>query len=70
MLEADRAQLDRVIALVGDVLGPNVVGTYLLGSAVDGGLRPHSDLDVLAVSKRALRREEKRRLVDRILPIS
>lgn len=70
MLEADRQQLDRVVALVTDVVGPNVVGVYLFGSAVDGGLRPHSDLDVLAVSKRALSREEKRSLVDRILPIS
>jgi predicted nucleotidyltransferase len=70
MLEADREQLDRVVALVTDVLGPNVVGAYLFGSAVDGGLRPHSDLDVLVVSKRALSREEKQGLVDRILPIS
>jgi predicted nucleotidyltransferase len=70
MQEADRRQLDRVVALVRDVLGPNVVGAYLLGSAVEGGLRLRSDLDVLVVSERALSPEEKRKLVDRILPIS
>jgi streptomycin 3"-adenylyltransferase len=47
-----------------------VVGAYLLGSAVEGGLHPHSDLDALVVSERALSSEEKRKLVDRILPIS
>ena len=70
MQERDRQQLDRVVALVGDVLGPNIVGAYLFGSAVGGGLRPRSDLDVLVVSKRALTCAEKRELVDRILPIS
>jgi predicted nucleotidyltransferase len=70
MQEGDRRQLDRVVALVRDVLGRNVVGAYLLGSAVGGGLRPRSDLDLLVVSDRALSSEEKRKLVDRILPIS
>jgi hypothetical protein len=70
MQEGDRQQLDRVVALVWGVLGPNVVGAYLFGSAVGGGLRPRSDLDVLVVSERALTRDEKRELVDRILPIS
>ena len=70
MKEGDRRQLDRVVALVRDVLGRNVVGAYLLGSAVDSGLRPRSDLDVLVVAERALSSEEKRKLVDGILPIS
>jgi streptomycin 3"-adenylyltransferase len=47
-----------------------VVGAYLHGSAVLGGLRPRSDIDVLVVSRRATTREEKRRLVDRLLAIS
>lgn len=59
-----------MVALVGEVLGSNVVGAYLLGSAVTGGLRPRSDLDVLVVSERPLSEAEKRELVGRILPIS
>lgn len=53
-----------------EVLGPDTVGAYLFGSAVLGGLRPHSDLDVLVASKRQTTREEKQRLVDRLLAVS
>ena len=35
-----------------------------------GGLRPHSDVDVLVVSKRPTTGEEKRRLVERLLTVS
>jgi predicted nucleotidyltransferase len=70
MRDADQEQLDRVVSLVRDVLGPHAVGAYLFGSAVLGGLRPRSDLDVLAVSNRQTTHEEKQRLVDRLLAIS
>ena len=36
------------------MLGPNLRGLYAFGSAVDGGLRPASDLDFLAVVDRSL----------------
>lgn len=68
--EADRRQLDRVLTLVREVLDPDAVAAYLFGSAVLGGLRPYSDLDVLVVSKRRTARAEKQRLVDRLLAIS
>ncbi len=68
--DTDQQQLDRVLTLVRDVLNSDVVAAYLFGSAVFGGLRPESDLDVLAVSKRPTTREEKRRLVHRLLAIS
>jgi predicted nucleotidyltransferase len=70
MRREDQEQLDRVVALVRDVLGTDVVGAYLFGSAVLGGLRPASDLDVLVVSKRHTSRAEKERLVHRLLTIS
>ena len=70
MLARDRRQLDRATTLVRDVLGPDVVGAYLFGSAVLGGLRPESDLDLLVVSERGTTREQKQRLVDRLLAIS
>lgn len=70
MRDADEQQLDRVVTLVRDVLGPDAVGAYLFGSAVLGGLQPQSDLDVLVVSTRPTTREEKQRLVDRLLAIS
>lgn len=58
------------MALVEDVLGGDAVGVYLFGSAVSGGLKPRSDLDVIAVSSRPTAREEQRRLVERLLAVS
>ncbi|HVA90156.1 MAG TPA: aminoglycoside adenylyltransferase family protein [Chloroflexota bacterium] len=63
-------QIAEVLALVGEVLGPDIVGAYLHGSAALGGLRPRSDLDILVVSRRPTTHEDKRRLVDRLLVIS
>ncbi len=63
-------QIAEVVALVGDVLGPDTLGAYLHGSAVLGGLRPRSDIDILVVSRRPTTRAEKRRLADRLLTIS
>jgi predicted nucleotidyltransferase len=68
--EDDRQQLERVVELVRGVLGPDALGAYLFGSAVLGGLRPGSDLDVLLVSARSTTHEEKQRLVDRLLALS
>jgi predicted nucleotidyltransferase len=64
---ADAEQLDRVLALARDVLGPNLLGAYLFGSATLGGLRPRSDLDVLAVVSRPLTQPERRLLVAGLL---
>ena len=59
MEDAERRQLGRVVDLLREVLGPDVVGAYLFGSAVIGGLQRESDLDVLAVSaRRTTRRRE------------
>jgi streptomycin 3"-adenylyltransferase len=63
-------QLAAVLALVADVLGSDLVGAYLHGSAVLGGLRPYSDLDMLVVARRPTTRAEKRRLVERLLTVS
>lgn len=64
------SQIAEVLALLDDVLGADLVGAYLHGSATLGGLRPHSDLDILAVSRRPTTRAEKERLVGRLLAIS
>lgn len=70
MLEL-RAQLEAALnVLVTSVDQDAIVGIYLFGSAVDAGLRPDSDLDLFAVTQRALRADEKQRLVDGLLPIS
>jgi predicted nucleotidyltransferase len=64
----DQAAL--VASIVEDVLGEAIIGVYLHGSAVQGGLRPGSDIDVLAVTTRASTPEECRALVARLLRAS
>ncbi|MFE7118616.1 aminoglycoside adenylyltransferase family protein [Streptomyces sp. NPDC057654] len=64
------AQAEDVVRLVRQVFGADVVGAYLHGSAVLDGLRPSSDLDVLAVLRRRTTAGERRALVDALLRIS
>lgn len=68
--ETAREQIAAVLEALRDVLGPDLVGAYLHGSAVLGGLRPHSDLDVLAVSERRMTRPERASTIARLLAIS
>ena len=63
-------QIEEIVGLVREVLGPEVIGTYLHGSSVFGGLNPASDVDILVVSRRSLNDRERRALVDGLLAIS
>jgi predicted nucleotidyltransferase len=65
-----REQLDAVVAAVRDLLEDDLVGVYLHGSSVLGGLRPNSDLDVIAVSARRLTADEKQRLAARLAELT
>lgn len=60
-------QLDRIRELVVEVLGGAIVGVYLHGSAVLGGLRPRSDLDILVVTTQPTTHDEKQRMTDGLL---
>ena len=53
-----------------EVLQGDLVGAYLFGSAVGGGLKPHSDLDVMVVASRAMPAAHKRRLISGLLELS
>ena len=68
--EATTAQLDAVTDMVRQLLGRNLVAAYLFGSAVEGGLKPSSDVDVLAVVRRPTTADVRRRLIEGLLPIS
>jgi streptomycin 3"-adenylyltransferase len=63
-------QLEGVLEAVGASLGSIVEGTYLHGSAVVGGLRRRSDLDILVVTSRPTTRDEKRHLADGLMAVS
>lgn len=54
-------ETEPVLELLADL---DPLGVYLFGSAVHGGLRPRSDIDVLAVLSRPTTEAEKQRLLD------
>lgn len=68
-MESDR-QLESVVRLVTAVFGDALVGVYPHGSAVLGGLRPTSDLDVLAVCRVPTTAAQRRDLVEGLLDLS
>jgi streptomycin 3"-adenylyltransferase len=70
LAEQDRGQLADIVLALEEVLGSVLIGAYLHGSAVLGGLHPKSDLDVLAITSREATISEKERIVDRMLQIS
>ena len=67
---ATETQIDFLIEGIRDVLRDDLVGAYLHGSAVLGGFRPDSDIDVIVVSTRRTTVDEKRRLINLLLSIS
>jgi predicted nucleotidyltransferase len=64
------AQTARVLGLVREILGPDVLGAYEHGSAVLGGVQPTSDLDILVITGRLATLAEKRQLVKGLMAIS
>lgn len=66
----DDEQLAAVINVVTNVIGEDIVAVYHYGSAVQGGLRPASDLDVFVVSRPPLTDAHRAALVDGLLPLS
>ncbi|MFF3418418.1 aminoglycoside adenylyltransferase family protein [Streptomyces sp. NPDC002698] len=63
-------QVQQIVELVEGVLGQDVLGTYLHGSGVLGGLRPASDVDVLVISRRRMDEQDRRTLLGGLLRIS
>jgi streptomycin 3"-adenylyltransferase len=62
--------LAKIVQLVDGAVGAKAIGTYLHGSAVHGGLKPASDVDILVVTRHSLDDRERRTLVDGLLRIS
>lgn len=64
------AEFSRLTDVVIGQLEGNLVGLILHGSAVHGGLRPDSDIDLLAVVARPLTSAERASLTDALLRVS
>jgi aminoglycoside adenylyltransferase-like protein/nucleotidyltransferase-like protein len=65
-----RPQLARLAAGIGDIVGEDIVGVYVHGSAVLGSFGPWSDIDLVVVGRRAIELDERRRLVELLLSSS
>lgn len=64
------AAAGKVLELARRALGEEPVAAYVYGSAVAGGLRPSSDLDVLIVVSRPMMPTARRRLVADLMDLS
>ena len=60
----------QALAIVKEVLEDQLVGVYLYGSAVMGGLRVMSDVDILVITNRGLSERTRRELAERLMQIS
>jgi predicted nucleotidyltransferase len=71
MLNApESGRVQSILQPVDEGFGGDVLGAYLHGSAVLGGLRPTSDLDILVVLQRRTSATERRALVEGLLDVS
>ncbi len=60
----------QVLNIIQSSLGSAVAGVYLFGSSVIGGLRPHSDLDILVAVEHPLSEAARRKMVADLMKIS
>lgn len=63
-------QIHKCLSLVKEIFGQDLLGMYLYGSSVLGGLQKYSDIDLFVVANRATTRGEKAKLVTALLKIS
>ncbi|MEQ1104230.1 ANT(3'')-II family aminoglycoside nucleotidyltransferase [Acinetobacter ursingii] len=67
---SETLQLEQLTASLQQLLDEALFGIYLYGSAVDGGLGPESDLDLLVVITQALTLQQRKQLAETLLQIS
>ncbi len=63
-------QLKESLELLKIIFGPDLLGVYLFGSSLVGGLQKYSDIDLFVVTNRVTTAEEKTKLIANLLHIS
>ncbi|WP_435283261.1 aminoglycoside adenylyltransferase family protein [Streptomyces koelreuteriae] len=66
----DQPDTRQLVRLLRRILPDSLLGVYLHGSATLGGLRPHSDIDVLAVVRESVRPAQRREIIEELLAVS
>ena len=69
-MEEPNKQIDNVLIELKRLFSKDLLGVYLYGSYVKGGLKKDSDVDVLVIINRYMTKEEKRIWISKIMPIS
>jgi predicted nucleotidyltransferase len=70
MLNKTEKQINQCLKLLRDIFKNDLLGVYLYGSSILGGLQKYSDIDLFVVSARATTYEEKTELARCLLKIS
>ncbi len=72
MIAEVSTQLSEVVGVIERHLEPTLLAVHLYGSAVDGGLKPHSDIDLLVTAVPPIRLDEttRRALINDLLETS
>ena len=65
-----KKQIQECLNVAKEIFGQDLLGVYLYGSAIVGGLQKYSDIDLFVVTNRATTREEKTQLATALLKIS
>jgi streptomycin 3"-adenylyltransferase len=65
-----KKQINECLNLVNEIFEHDLLGVYLYGSSILGGLHKYSDIDIFVVINRASTREEKAKLATALLKIS
>jgi|APCry1669189844_1035258.scaffolds.fasta_scaffold07470_1 streptomycin 3"-adenylyltransferase len=65
-----KEQINQCLNLVHEIFEQDLLGVYLYGSSVFGGLQKYSDIDLLVVVNRSSTLEEKTKLAGQLLQIS
>lgn len=70
MIAEVSSQLSEVVGVIERHLEPTLLAVHLYGSAVNGGLKPHSDIDLLVTVTVRLNETTRRALLNDLLEVS
>lgn len=65
-----RRQVNAASALIARIIEGDLVAVHLYGSAVEGGLKPQSDIDLLVTIRQPLNTRQRKDLMQGFLEIS
>lgn len=63
-------QIGKAVSLVKEILNNRILGIYLYGSAVLGGLHPNSDIDILVITQSSITRLDRELLTKKLMSVS